>query len=229
MRIAVCEDDLACMTKLKCLFDQNIGYNANYFTTGREFLQKVEENAYYDIILLDIRLPDILGTKIAYRLKQKLPGADVVFLTSFPEYVTEAFTLEVSQFLLKPLNEQLLMGELDRIVCRRKKENAIWCVNGHDAVYRLMTRDIIYVESYYRHLGIQMKEQRLEISGKIADARKALNPNIFYLCHQGFLVNMNYIKKIGQKELVCAPNFRVPISSRRRSEFMKAYSEFLGK
>ncbi|NBI84523.1 hypothetical protein D3Z48_21240 [Clostridiaceae bacterium] len=49
MRIAVCEDDLACMTKLKCLFDQNIGYNANYFTTGREFLQKVEENAYYDI------------------------------------------------------------------------------------------------------------------------------------------------------------------------------------
>ncbi|NBI84291.1 DNA-binding response regulator [Clostridiaceae bacterium] len=229
MRIAVCEDDLACMRKLKCLFDQSIGYRANYFTTGKEFLQKLEENAYYDIILLDIRLPDILGTKIACWLKQKLPGADVVFLSSFPEYVTEAFTLQVSQFLLKPLNEQLLMGELDRIVRRRKEENAIWCVNGHDAVYRLMTRDIIYVESYYRHLGIQMKEQRLEISGKIADARKALNPNIFYLCHQGFLVNMNYITKIEQKELICTPDFRVPISSRRRSDFMKAYSEFLGK
>lgn len=120
MRIAVCEDDLACLTKLKCLFDQSIGYNANYFATGIEFLKELDGNAYYDIILLDIRLPDILGTKIASQLKQKLPGADVVFISSFPEYVTDAFTLQVSQFLLKPLNEQLLMGELDRIVCRRK-------------------------------------------------------------------------------------------------------------
>lgn len=228
MRIAVCEDDLACMTKLKCLFEQNTGYHADYFTTGREFLQEIEEDAYYDIILLDIRLPDTLGTKMASRLKKKLPGADIVFISSFPEYVTEAFTLQVSQFLLKPLNEQLLMVELERIVRRRKKENSVWCVNSHDVLYRLMTQDIIYVESYYRHLCIQMTGQRLEISGKIADARKALNPNIFYLCHQGFLVNMNYIRKIEQKELVCAPDFRVPISYRRRSAFLKAYSEFMG-
>ena len=109
----------------------------------------------------------------------------------------------------------------------RDSTDVFVCIQGK--INQFDIRDIIYVESYYRHLGIQMKEQRLEISGKIADARKALNPNIFYLCHQGFLVNMNYITKIEQKELICTPDFRVPISSRRRSDFMKAYSEFLGK
>lgn len=229
MKLAVCEDDFAYTSRLQVLFRAKNNFQVDYFSTGTDFLQQLDEGAYYDIILLDIRLPDLLGTKIAYYLKKKLPEADVVFISSFPQYVTEAFTLHVSQFLLKPLNEQLLLDELGRIVNRRKNENTIWCVNGHDTVYRLLTRDIVYVEAYYRHLGIQMKDQRLDISGKIADAKSALNPNIFYQCHQGFLVNMNYISKIGQKELICTPDFHVPISYRRRREFLKVYAMFLGE
>lgn len=229
MRLAVCEDDSAYTSRLRVLFEEKNNFQVDYFSTGSAFLRQLDEGVYYDIILLDIRLPDSLGTKIAYDLKKKLPEADIVFISSFPQYVTEAFTLRVSQFLLKPLDEQLLLNELGRIMNRRKKENAIWCVTAHDTRYRLLTRDIIFVEAYYRHLGIQMKDQRLDISGKIADAKGALNPDIFYQCHQGFLVNMNYIREIGQKELICAPDFHIPISYRRRKEFLKGYAKFLGE
>lgn len=227
MNLAVCEDDSSDMERLRRIFDGRLGYRPAYFTTGGQFLQKVKEGVQFDIILMDIKLPDKLGTEVAALLKEYLPGSDVVFISSYPEYVTDAFSLHATQFFMKPVREDMLLQEINSVAARRKSENDSWCVSNRRTIYRLSTQDVIFVESYYRHLRIQLFDHNIEVTGKLSDACQKLNPNIFRLCHQGFLVNMNHVIRIEQKEIICTNNYHVPISYRRRREFIQAYTEFM--
>lgn len=227
MDIAICEDNSACMEDIKRFLDGHSEFTATYYATGDAFLNAIENGCVYEIILLDIKLPDILGTRIAAKLKTLLPHADIVFISSYPQYVTAAFSLHVTQFLVKPLREKLLLQELRKIVQHRQTENVPWCIRTKNATYRLLPSEIIYVEAYYRHLHIQTIDQSITICGKLSDAKKALSQSCFYPCHQGFLVNMNYVRRIDMKEVVCGADFHIPISYRKRHEFLEAYSKFL--
>lgn len=70
--------------------------------TGRQTVELVNELTP-DIILLDIRMPDMDGLQALAAIKASCPDVSVIMLTSYniPEYITRAISLGAAGFLMK--------------------------------------------------------------------------------------------------------------------------------
>lgn len=66
------------------------------------------------IALLDICMPDILGTEIAADIRKRMPDTQIIFLTTSDEYAVDAFALHAAHYLIKPYTEEQFTEAMDR-------------------------------------------------------------------------------------------------------------------
>jgi two-component system, LytTR family, response regulator AlgR len=79
--------------------------------TGRQALDFCEQQAA-DVVLLDIRMPDMDGLETAeHLLKLEHPPA-VIFVTAFDAYAVQAFEVNAIDYLLKPVRPERLLAAL---------------------------------------------------------------------------------------------------------------------
>ena len=227
MKIAICDDSEPQRKELVSFLSERRDFQTDTFDTGSKLLKSIQSGTQYDFIMLDIRLTDLLGTELAKTISICSPNTDIVFISAYPQYVTEAFHLRVTHFLLKPLTRESFMAELNWLISKREKEKVYWCVQAKNGVYRFAPSDIIYIESYERHLKIQTPQRQITVVGKLAEAESVLASYDYRRSHQSFLVNLRYVKQIHAADLICEPDFTVPISVRKRSEIIREYSHYL--
>ena len=161
------------------------------------------------------------------RLMLAQRGMQVIYVTGYDQYHTRAYETEHACFLVKPVDDEelafALRRALDRTARGRIEPLRIRCGFEERIVE---PRDIVYIESERRVLNIHTALETIRTYGKLVDLEASL-PAGFVRCHKSFLVNMRYIKAIGQGELRLAQGERVPVSqSRRRAtqEAVRAYA-----
>jgi DNA-binding NarL/FixJ family response regulator len=79
-------------------------------TNGKEALQ-LREKYYFDLAILDIRMPELDGIKTAQQLLERYPDMKVLILTTFndEDYAIEALKIGVHGYLLKDANKDELI------------------------------------------------------------------------------------------------------------------------
>ena len=84
---------------------------------GREALELVEEKQP-DVVLLDIRMPEMDGVECPRRIKQEFPGIKVIILTTFDDddYVFDALRYGASGYLLKGVSVADLTNAVREVV-----------------------------------------------------------------------------------------------------------------
>ena len=87
--------------------------------------------------------------------------------------------------------------------------------------------DLIYIETCRHKNLFYTKNGVFSIYRKLNEIEMELNGMGFLRIHQSFLVNLRYVKQIHAADLICEPDFTVPISVRKRSEFIREYSHYL--
>lgn len=75
-----------------------------------------------DLAILDIEMPGCSGMAVAEALGNT--GPDIVFLTAFDQYATEAFLIEATDYLVKPLKPERLRLAIDRARRRQTERQA---------------------------------------------------------------------------------------------------------
>jgi len=87
---------------------------------SREALRKVEQNPY-DVIILDITMPDMSGLEVLRRIKETHPDLDVIMVTGLPQNATvvEAKKLGASDYISKPFEPDELKLIVQRALGRR--------------------------------------------------------------------------------------------------------------
>ena len=224
MNIIICDDDEAQVEQIRrFLSARNDTIFA--FHSGEAVLHGLPEAC--DIAILDVKLQDTLGTKLAAQLRERYPGADVIFISAFPQYVTSAFHVNASQFLIKPICEDTFLSEFDYILAQRRSKHYRWVVSNKSSIHALSPDEVMFVEAYHRHLFIHTAAQTIDICGRLNDAARELEGYGFLLCHQGFLVNTKYIHHIEGDSILLTTGECVPISSRRRKAFLERYTKFV--
>lgn len=75
--------------------------------TGRQTIELAAE-LQPDVILLDIRMPDMDGLQALAAIKSTLPEASVIMLTSFsnPQYITRSITLGAAGYMMKDVEPE---------------------------------------------------------------------------------------------------------------------------
>ena len=92
---------------------KHAGYVVDTAENGKEAIEKSESN-FYNLALIDIRLPDMEGTELLAALKETTPRMVKIILTGYPalQNAVTAINKGVDAYLIKPLEP----GELLRVV-----------------------------------------------------------------------------------------------------------------
>jgi len=129
-RILVVDDDEAGRyVKLRAL--RGCGYEMLEATTGAEALRQVAE-AQPDIVLLDVRLPDISGLEVCRRIKAEHPGT-VVLQTSAafvrPSDRASALSGGADSYLIEPMEPEELVASVGALLRMRRAEQELRDLN----------------------------------------------------------------------------------------------------
>lgn len=90
---------------------------------GEDALEKLEA-LEPDVILTDIRMPYMDGLTLAERVRQKYPSTKIIIFSGFDdfEYAKQAIKLNVTEYILKPVNVEELTAILKRIKANLDQE-----------------------------------------------------------------------------------------------------------
>jgi DNA-binding response OmpR family regulator len=103
--ILVMEDDCDLAEGLKMILTEE-GYEVNLAGTGRLAMKAFKEKRF-DLLVADLRLPDINGMEVVKQIKARKPNTEVIVITGYGTTATavEAMKIGVQDFLPKPFTE----------------------------------------------------------------------------------------------------------------------------
>ena len=84
------------------------------FTRQREAIEYVRSHRVA-IALLDVDMPGMSGIEVAEQMCRINPRLNVIFVTGYPEYALQAFTVPVSDFIVKPVSEEALRASFQKL------------------------------------------------------------------------------------------------------------------
>ena len=84
------------------------------FRFGREAIAKAEQVSI-DVAFLDIEMREVNGLELAKRLKDICRTTNIVFITGYEDYALDAFGLNASGYLLKPVSAQGVKDAMENL------------------------------------------------------------------------------------------------------------------
>ena len=111
--ILVMEDDLSVAKGLELVLSEE-GYAVNLAGTGELALEAFRQKRF-DLLVEDLRLPDIDGMEVIKEVKEAKPETEVIVITGYGTTATavEAMKLGVHDFLPKPFTENQIKSAID--------------------------------------------------------------------------------------------------------------------
>ncbi len=111
-RILVVEDDLALSAGL-CFELDSSGYISVSAYTYQKAFQLTREDKF-DLVLLDVNLPDGNGFDLCKAIKDVRPGLPVIFLTAndLEQNILDGFDLGAEEYVTKPFSMKILLRRL---------------------------------------------------------------------------------------------------------------------
>src|SRR3989337_1393558 len=111
--ILIVEDDKAIIKSFKDIL-QSEGYSVDTAETGREAIQKSKAQ-FYNLVLLDIKLPDMEGTKLLTTMHETSPKMVKIMITGYPslENAVDALNHGAGAHFLKPVKPEKLLALIE--------------------------------------------------------------------------------------------------------------------
>jgi DNA-binding response OmpR family regulator len=120
-RVLLMEDEMSLAKGLAMVMREE-GYRVDLADTGRGALEQFQKSDF-DLLVADLRLPDINGMDVVEQVRGKNPKTNVVIITGYPTVssAVQAVKMGVSDYLRKPFTEDEFMTAVKSSLRERKK------------------------------------------------------------------------------------------------------------
>ena len=196
LQTAIVEDSKPDAERLKQLLKkafENENISCSCFASGDEFLRAGWREGY-QVVFLDICMEGTNGIEKAQRLRAADPDLLIVFVTSSPEYVWDAFPVHPFDYLLKPYKEEKfeqLAGELRRVLCRQQPELEVRIARQ---IVRLPLTKIYYATAQNHYVRVVTDDGECRATANFAQVQEQLQTQPeFLVCNRGVIINMSKV------------------------------------
>ncbi len=230
LKIAVCDDDEWIRKYLKTVIKQEIGMEADLYSSGEELL---ECQKAYDILFLDICLADHEnekqknGMETAREIHSR-SGTLIIFITAAPDYVYEAYDVEAFHYLLKPIDEKKLCEVIRRAAAkaegRKLREPLLIKTNGK--FLRIPIETIYYGENDGRKIPLHTKNGMFSYYEKMEELEQKLGDD-FFRSHRGYLVHLQEVAAYDRTSITLKCGDIVYLAKQKYNDFVAAYMNYL--
>lgn len=145
--ILIVEDDPIQQDMLRLLIERQLGYVATTVSNGRRALEALRKHPAFQLVILDIGLPDVNGMEMLELLTERYAGLPIIILTGQKDLDLAVETMKAGacDFLTKPVEKQRLQTAIQNalktsllekeVIRLRRKEDGAFTFDqliGHD-------------------------------------------------------------------------------------------------
>lgn len=233
IKIAICDDDTVFISATlkyavsNAIKATNLNPDVKYFTNGMTLLEKFQTE-YFDIVILDIDMPEINGKELAKKLREIDMSFFLVFITSYSDELANTIPYRINAFISKDGDIKNCSAELTRVFSeyqRIKPEREIIAVNKNgEMIYITIPLNSIYWFKFSEKI-ISMKTNTKIYTLAEKTFSKITEKYIckgFFEVHRNTLVNLKKIYSVGESSVFFANGENLPLSRRKRKALLEA-------
>lgn len=231
IRAAICDDELIMLDYLyahisKEFERQGENIHIDKFTAGKDFLN-THKSEPFDVVFLDIDMPQINGFDIAEKISEK---ALIIFVTTHDELVYSSLKFQPFRFIRKTHLNNELSETLTAVIERISKSNTERKIEFQtkDRKIYLLADEIEYIEVYGHWLRVAVcVGEPIECYGSLSDLEKRFQPVGFVRTHKSYLVNFKYVYSLEKTKVVMDSKTEIPLSRYKANEVKEKFKEYL--
>jgi len=209
---------------------------ADSVVSGLKLLKKESP----ELLFLDIELEDGIGFDIIELLGDKLESK-VIFTTASNEYAIKAFQVAAVDYLLKPIDPELLIKAVEKsqesesntkeqigILTNNlnpDKQSSKIALHTLEKIVISDIKDILRCEASGNYTTFFLRNgDKVMVTKTLKEYDELLSPSNFIRTHQSHLVNADLIKEFVKTEggyLLMVDDSNVPVSVRKRPEVIQ--------
>ncbi len=186
-----------------------------------------------DLMLLDIRMPKLSGIDFIRTLKN--PPL-VIFTTAYSEYAVESYSLDVIDYLLKPISHERFLKAaekaLDYYSLKQKSGSGslidYFFIKSDHKFEKINFSDIRYVEAMQNYCILHIQSRKLISYITLTHLLEKLPADRFMKVHKSFIVSLEKISTLDGNTLILGTS-RIPVSRSLKTEIMNRIKENLLK
>lgn len=152
----------------------------------------------------------------------------VIFMTGFDQFYTRVYEARHVSFVRKPFNTvDVNLALSQALEASRARTDAPLAICCNHAVVLIRPSEVSFIESDRRCAFIHEGARVHRVYRKLSDLLDEL-PAQFVRCHQSFLINLDFVEKLGTDSLLLSTGDTVPVSRRCRTQVRDALFERIG-
>ncbi|MBP5324566.1 MAG: response regulator transcription factor [Pseudobutyrivibrio sp.] len=232
MRIAVIDDESIFRMQLQMMVEKiaaekEIHMEVEGFASGQEFLEGLS-NRRYDIVFMDIFMPDMDGIATAKRLRDLTERTFLIFMTASEGHYPDAFSLHAFDYVTKPFTIQRIKQVMEEIIAHTPMDEAFIKITVGALEEKIHLKDIISVTTDGHYLEINRADgvtNRVRLtSGEFL--KMAGDDKRFIMVNRGIIINMDYIDYVDGGDIYMDDKTIFPISARKVSEISQQIKDY---
>ena len=230
--VLICDDDAPLAEDLRlraeaCFATRSIAARIRICRSGAELLRLLDE-APPDLLFLDLSLRDADGYRIAGEIHARRLKSEIVFVTSHPERMPDAFSYRPIGFISKPVSAQDIDDAINRFLLFYWITDACYCIRSREHSQQIPLQDILYFESSAHKVLIHLESRAepLMQTRRLDEIALELQDHPFIRIHKSFLVRADVISHIDRTKLriLLKNGTNLPVS---RSYYAQALEQFI--
>lgn len=226
MKIIIADDEKLARLRLKSLISElsEDMHVVAEVTNGSDALYEWQQTQA-DVMLLDIRMPDMDGLEVAKRLMALDAPVAIVFTTAYDEYALPAFDANAIDYLLKPIRKDRLLKALlkAKIMTKSRLEDlgrllpsegmrTHLCVQIKSGLHIVPVQDVIYFQADQKYVVIKTEQQEYLCEEPLKALEEEFS-DLFIRVHRSALVARSRIQ-----DLIRLPDGKLSLSLQGHDE-----------
>ena len=195
-----------------------------------------------DLVFLDVEMPQYSGFQLLDFFEEV--NFEIIFTTAYQEYALQAFQVSAIDYLLKPIQIDLLLRAIEKAQKINPAQNTerfqtLKANIAEEYIKRIALPvaggltfveidDIIYMQAdgAYTHIVLKNK-QKILVSKNIKSFEEMLTQPCFFRPHRSYIINLNHVRQFMKQDggcIVMDDGETISISKEKREELLRLYN-----
>ena len=228
--IAILDDERFNIDRIRQVlnkYESHYRMDVDEYDNSADLLNSIKE---YDILLVDMELNETgkiyEGMEVVKAYRETDRDALIIFVTTHDELARDGYKVNTFRYVYKGELERELSEALEaafELVNDDVVEDTISFYVVKKSKETVLLKNIIYFETYGRHLKIHTEDKEYIANEKISDMYEEVKDKEFCMVHKSYVINMNYAVGINRKELHLKNGEAIPIGRTKYEEAEKIF------
>lgn len=238
-RIAICDDESAFLDLEKkyielYLDQKRIESVIDCFVSGASFINAIKSGKSYDLVLLDVEIPNTNGIDIAHELCSINPQMRMAFVSAHANYATMGYHVNAVRFILKSPDDiekyirECIDYVLDEIEYDNRRATFEFTI-GEKEVY---INDILYIESKRNYVQFILSDTNdkgiYKLRCSMTKVTEMMEKYDFVPIIDKYCVNLKHVSSVKRYVAIMDNGIELRISQKKYDEVKKRYTLYKG-